>query len=219
MILSLPFRHPPVKASTTLQAAGSKAYSDISTSTQATTVEIEKRLNAFKHKGCRGVEKKSAHQPQKMPAGVAAACARLYRLPVAANSATRVWRPGNEIDAQASHPKADAFFVSATSSYGGCVWETFGSAGFQFPRFANLRTAATHNRLATIRGSSKNEIGAVSMQFFHAQNPRLIPGKAAAHRAMAMAALRAESSLSVRLRRYNDHMKKARRLEQEGAFK
>jgi len=37
--------------------------------------------------------------------------------------------------------------------------------------------------------------------------------RAAAHRAMALAALRADSSLSVRLTRYNDHMAKARALE------
>ena len=37
--------------------------------------------------------------------------------------------------------------------------------------------------------------------------------RAQAHRAMAMAALRADSSLSVRLKRYNQHMAKARALE------
>lgn len=37
--------------------------------------------------------------------------------------------------------------------------------------------------------------------------------RAAAHRAMALAALRADSSLSVRLRRFNRHMAKARALE------
>jgi len=36
---------------------------------------------------------------------------------------------------------------------------------------------------------------------------------AAAHRRMAIAALRADSSLSVRLSRYNAHVTKARRLE------
>lgn len=36
---------------------------------------------------------------------------------------------------------------------------------------------------------------------------------AAAHRRMALAALRADSSTSVRLARYNAHMTKARRLE------
>ncbi|GAB3380394.1 hypothetical protein [Azotobacter armeniacus] len=39
--------------------------------------------------------------------------------------------------------------------------------------------------------------------------------RAAAHRAMALAALRADSSLSVRLKRYNDQMAKARALEAE----
>lgn len=36
---------------------------------------------------------------------------------------------------------------------------------------------------------------------------------ASAHRRMALAALRADSSLSVRLTRYNQHMSKARGLE------
>ncbi|GAB3380333.1 hypothetical protein [Azotobacter armeniacus] len=36
--------------------------------------------------------------------------------------------------------------------------------------------------------------------------------RAAAHRAMALAALRADSSLSVRLKRYNEHMAKVRAL-------
>ncbi|MCG5495641.1 hypothetical protein [Ectothiorhodospira variabilis] len=40
--------------------------------------------------------------------------------------------------------------------------------------------------------------------------------RAAAHRAMAMAALRADSSLSVRLKRYRQHMDKARALEAQG---
>jgi len=46
-------------------------------------------------------------------------------------------------------------------------------------------------------------------------DPALNPSKAraAAHRAMALAALHADSSLSVRLRRYNNHMAKARALE------
>ncbi|HDS1768670.1 hypothetical protein NPS42_23600 [Pseudomonas putida] len=46
----------------------------------------------------------------------------------------------------------------------------------------------------------------------------LIPSKirAAAHRAMAIAALHADSSLSVRLKRYNAAMAKARALEAQG---
>lgn len=51
----------------------------------------------------------------------------------------------------------------------------------------------------------------------HAPNPSVTSGKAAAHRAMAMAALHADSSLSVRLKRYNTQMAIARILETEGA--
>ena len=46
-----------------------------------------------------------------------------------------------------------------------------------------------------------------------ALNPSALRQCAAAHRAMALAALRADSSLSVRLRRYRDHMDKAHALE------
>lgn len=52
----------------------------------------------------------------------------------------------------------------------------------------------------------------------HALNPSVTSGKAAAHRAMAMAALHANSSLSVRLKRYNTHMAIARTLETADAL-
>ena len=48
----------------------------------------------------------------------------------------------------------------------------------------------------------------------HALNPFKI--RAAAHRAMALAALHANSSLATRLTRYNAHMAKARALETAG---
>lgn len=50
-----------------------------------------------------------------------------------------------------------------------------------------------------------------------ALNPSALRERAAAHRAMALAALRADSSLSVRLKRYNAAMSKARSLEAEAA--
>ena len=50
--------------------------------------------------------------------------------------------------------------------------------------------------------------------YMHALNPSKI--RAAAHRAMALAALHANSSLSTRLTRYNAHMVKARALEAAG---
>lgn len=138
--------------------------------------------------------------------------ARGYRSAVAANSAIGFGDPCRNWRNSAPIPIAGAFFVPAVPSYGGCAWETFGSAGFQFPRFANLRTAATPIRLATNRGSSTDEIGAPPMK--HALNLSSI--RAAAHRAMAMAALRANSSAAVRLRRYNQHMSIARSLEAAG---
>ncbi|WP_325950352.1 hypothetical protein [Pseudomonas putida] len=48
----------------------------------------------------------------------------------------------------------------------------------------------------------------------HTLNPSKI--RAAAHRAMAIAALHADSSLSVRLKRYNAAMAKARALDAQG---
>ena len=48
----------------------------------------------------------------------------------------------------------------------------------------------------------------------HALNPSKI--RAAAHRAMALAALHTNSSLSTRIARYNLHMSKARALAAKG---
>lgn len=50
-----------------------------------------------------------------------------------------------------------------------------------------------------------------------ARNPSALCERASAHRAMAFAALHSDSSLSNRLRRYNEHMTKARALEAKAA--
>lgn len=55
------------------------------------------------------------------------------------------------------------------------------------------------------------------MQHDPARNPSALCDRASAHRAMAVAALRSDSSLSTRLHRYNAHMTKARALEAEAA--
>lgn len=136
-----------------------------------------------------------------------------YSLAVAANSATGFGDPSTYRRTGAPIPFAGAFFVPAFLLYGGCAWETFGSAGVLYARFANPRTAATLIRLATISGSSSHT-GASPM---HALNPSKI--RAAAHRAMALAALHANSSLATRLSRYNVHMSKARALEAAGGAK
>jgi len=134
----------------------------------------------------------------------------MYRRPVAANSVTGFGDPNTTRRTSAPFPIAGAFFAPVVSSYGGCAWETERSAGFRVSRFANLRTAATHNRLATISGSSTTH-GAPPMKTI--RNPST---HAAAWKARAFAALRADSSLSVRLRRYNEAMARARSLETVG---
>ncbi|MDV7212921.1 hypothetical protein [Azotobacter beijerinckii] len=48
-----------------------------------------------------------------------------------------------------------------------------------------------------------------------ALNPSALRQRASAHRAMALAALHADSSLSVRLSRFNRHMAIARSLESQ----
>lgn len=136
---------------------------------------------------------------------------RRYGSPVAANSATGFGDSISKRRNSAPFRIAGAFFMPAIQSYGGCAWETERSAGFLLPRFANPRTAATPNRLATIRGSSYQQKEPHPMRKTLGLNPSKT--RAAAHKAMALAALRSCSSLSVRLSRYNAHMTKARALE------
>ena len=141
---------------------------------------------------------------------VASNRARRYGSPVTANSVTGLGNPISKRRNSAPITIAGAFFVPAVKCYGGCAWEAFVPAGFLLPRFTNLRTAATHS-LGNERGSSSAE-GATPMK--HALIPSAI--RAFAHRRMALSALRANSSLSVRLTRYNAHMAIARTLESAG---
>ena len=80
-----------------------------------------------------------------------------YSSPAGANSPAGF---GDPIKLAHKRPKSIArrFFTLVTMFYGGCAWETSGSAGCQLSRFANLRTAATHIRLATISGSSTQKL-------------------------------------------------------------
>lgn len=133
-----------------------------------------------------------------------------YGLTVTANSVTGFGRPSRYRRNSAPYTIAGAFFVPAVTLYGGCVQDTFGCAGFLYLRSTNLYTAATHS-FGRERGSSQSDTGAPLM---YALNPSKV--RAAAHRAMAMAALHCNSSTSVRLRRYNHHMARARALENNG---
>ena len=138
---------------------------------------------------------------------------RRYGVPVAVNPATGFGDPIISRRTSARETIAGAFFVHAMLLYGGRARETFGSAGCLLSRFANLRTAATHDRLATVRGSSNQTVGAPPMKHPHALNPSALQQHAAAWKARALAALRADCSLSVRLARYNAAMARAREIE------
>lgn len=142
--------------------------------------------------------------------GVAFQNVRGYIAPVAANSATGFCSPNIVRRISATVSKAGAFFMPAYSFYGGCAWGAFERAGFLTSRSANLRTAATQFCFAAGSGGSST-LGASPM---HTLNPSRI--RAYAHRRLALAALRANSSLSVRLARYNHHTEIARTLEAQG---
>lgn len=133
-----------------------------------------------------------------------------YGSPVTVNPVADLGRSNYLRRTSAHNLIAGAFFVPAMSLYGdGCAWDTFGCAGFLGYRSANPRTAVTSLRLAANGGSSTTQ-GASPM---HTRNPS---AHAAAHKAMALAALRANSSLTTRLARYNHHMAQARSLEMVG---
>lgn len=137
-----------------------------------------------------------------------------YSAVVAVNPVTGRRGPNIRMAHKRPHSIAGAFFASAMSFYGGRAWDTFGCAGVHSGRSANPRTAATLIRFAANRGSSYRPNGALPMKHSHALNPS---ARIDAHKAMALAALRANSSLSTRLARYNTHMAKARALEVAGS--
>jgi len=134
-----------------------------------------------------------------------------YGSPVTVNPVAGRRGPNIKLAHKRPTPTAGAFFVPVMSCYGGCAWEAFGLAGSQLARSANPRTAATPIRFAANRGSSTTQVGAPPMQT--TRNPST---HAAAWKARAFAALRSDSSLSVRLRRYNEAMARARSLETVG---
>lgn len=135
---------------------------------------------------------------------------RRYGSPVTVNPVADLGRSHSQRRYSAPVTIAGAFFASAMSRYGGCARDTFGCAGFLCDRSANPRTAVTIPCLAASGDGSKHK-GAATMQT--TRNPST---HAAAWKARAFAALRADSSLSVRLRRYNEAMARARSLETVG---
>lgn len=133
-----------------------------------------------------------------------------YAAFVAANSATDLGR-SNDSRRTSAPTMSGAFFMPAMR-YGGCARDTSGCAGFLESRSANLRTVAPISCLAAAGDDSKT-LGVRPMAAIRLLLIRKRSSRAAAHRAMAKAALFSNSSTSVRLRRYSHHMAKARHLE------
>lgn len=102
---------------------------------------------------------------------------------------------------------AGAFFVLAMPLYGGgCAWDTFGCAGFLDtgrPTRVQLPPPFVWPRLVAAPQSRSNTMK-------HTRSPST---HAAAWKARAFAALRSNSSLAVRINRYNEAMSRARALE------
>ena len=133
----------------------------------------------------------------------------LYALLAGAKSLAGRRNPSSQ--RRTSAPIDGAFLMPV--SYGGCAWAGFGLAGFLCDRFPTPRTVATQSRRKD-RGDSnhKGVLPMAKLRLFPTRNPA---EKAAAHRAMAKAALFADSSAKTRLARYNHHIEKARALEAE----
>lgn len=154
------------------------------------------------------------HHDQQSITLLASSRARRYGLPVAAKSATDLGGSISKRRNSAPISIAGAFFVPALSCYGGLRRSTLGCVGFLLPRSANPVQLATLSCLAADRGGSSAK-GATPMK--HALNPSAI--RVFAHRRMALSALRANSSLPVRLARCNSHMAIVRTLEAQGEAK
>lgn len=125
--------------------------------------------------------------------------------------------PNDNRRTSALHPIAGAFFAPAVRVMA-AVRGTPSGVPVPIGRSANPRTAVSTFVAGSADGSSLT-IGIDAMtpllRLKSALNPSAI-SRAKAHRAMALAALRSNSSLQNRLKRYNAHTEKARQLESLG---
>lgn len=137
---------------------------------------------------------------------------RRYGLPVTVNPVTGIGVP----TALADTPPNSGFFVPATwlHLYGWGRVVASSDAPVPMPGTPTPHGSALPDWRQ--KGGRKSSIGGLSMT--KRRILTLNPSKARArfHRACALAALRADSSLSVRLARYNAAMAKVRALEAQG---
>ncbi len=136
-----------------------------------------------------------------------------YSIHVAAKSAAGCGSPINNRRTGALPCIAGAFFTSVIMLYGSCAREAFGPTGFLLSR-SSTPAYSCHPSCGSDVGSSST-IGVKPMKHIHAQNPS-VTNRVAALKARAVSALHANSSLKVRLTRYNSAMQKARALENQG---
>jgi len=152
----------------------------------------------------------SHRKKPQVPRTVALSKNGRYSLAVAANSATGCRNPQRYRRTSAQFTIAGVFFRLQSSVMAAVCGQASAWPGSCISGIPTPHIAATQSRRKD-RGSSQKDMGAPHM---HAINPSKI--RAAAHRAMALAALHANSSLATRLSRYNAHMSKARALEAAG---
>lgn len=133
-----------------------------------------------------------------------------YGLPVAANSATGIGLPYP----LGGHRLKSGFFVSAVrqACNGRAVQGRSRARRFLVAGRPTLYGSA-HPDWSQGGGISTRTLEATTMPKRYTLTLNPFKKRAAAQRAMARAALRADSSLSVRLKRYNQHMEQARALE------
>lgn len=134
-----------------------------------------------------------------------------YSRRVVAKSTTGCGSPTNSRRNSAhDNTIAGAFFVLAVLRYGGCAQGTFGCAGVL--EFRSSTPAYSRRPSCGSDAGDSSTLGAPFVKYIHAPNPSARLTRANAHRAMALAALRANSSLATRLKRYHHHMECARQL-------
>ncbi|WP_433741551.1 hypothetical protein [Pseudomonas putida] len=149
----------------------------------------------------------------KLKQGVASKIGRMYRPPVAVNPATGI----GVLNSKADTPPIARFFCVRSTAMP--LWAgRVGSIRAQQPLdcHANLHGSALHDWRHGSGVLDRNPRH-TTMTTRHILTLNPSKARAAFHRACAMAALHADSSLSVRLKRYNTQMAIARTLETAGA--
>lgn len=127
-----------------------------------------------------------------------------YSSPVATLLATNGSASPRIKRSTSSHLQARSFFSPAFN--GGAVREAFAPFGFLLPELAGPHSATAHHLQVMPVVPKQKELR--PMNHLHTA----LKNRAAAHKAMAFAALRADSSASVRLGRYRKHIDRSRTL-------